>query len=156
MKPASTRKPGPERILLAFAAAGAAILTLTASECKTTTSFPEYVKEICSDDKDNDEDGRIDCKDSDCSGECNVSVTIDDFSKPVLVDSFQLTGTQSRATSVVVNISPTGVGGSATLENGTWKRSLSGLTADTTYTLKVIAANGEIKDTATTTFERKH
>lgn len=156
MKPASARKPGPERILLAIAAAGAAILTLTASECKTTTSFPEFIPEICSDDKDNDEDGRVDCKDSDCSGECKVSVTIDDFSKPVLVDSFQLTGTQIRASSVVVNISPTGVGGSATLESGTWKRAVIGISKDTTYTLKVIAANGEIKDTAITTFERKH
>jgi hypothetical protein len=155
MNPASAPKPGTRRILLALAAAGAAVLTLTASDCQTKTAFEEFVPEICTDNTDNDGDRLIDCKDSDCSGECKVTVNIDDFSKPIKADSLLLTGTQTNASTVVVNIAPQGVGGTATLETGIWKRTLTGMSKDTTYTLTVIAANGDFKDTAITTFERK-
>ena len=156
MKTASARKPGPERILSVLAIAGAALFALTASKCETRTTFPEYQTEICTDNLDNDDDGKLDCKDPDCANDCRVTVTINEFAKPVHSDTIELSGTQAKAASVVVNVTAPGIGGSATVETGTWKRQITGLAADTTYTVTVIAVNGDFKDTAATTFDRKH
>lgn len=155
MKSAAARKPGQQRLLSALALTGAAAFVLTAAKCENRTTFPEFLPEMCTDKLDNDEDGKVDCKDTDCADECRVTVTINEFAKPVKVDTLEVSGNQTNAASVVVNLTAPGVGGTATVEAGTWKRSLV-ITTDTTYTLTVIATNGDIKDTATTTFDRKH
>ncbi len=143
------------RILLGLAAASAALFALTASKCDSSTAFVPFVAEICTDNQDNDEDGFIDCKDSDCDRACELTVTINDFSKPVTRDTLPLSGTHAHATSVVVSVTPSGTGGTAVLAGDTWSLSVTNLSARTTYTLMAVATDAQDRhDTATTTFLR--
>lgn len=155
MKPLPSRKPGSHRLPAMLAAACAAVLVFSASKCATTT-FPAYVTELCANNVDDDEDGKVDCKDNECSDSCRIHVEINPIPQPVKVDTFEISGTQANATSILVNIAPIGDAGAATLEAGTWKRVLAGIKTDTTYTVTVIASKGDLRDTATTTFVRKH
>ena len=62
----------PNPFLMALAASGL-LMALMASKCET--EFIPYVKEECGDTQDNDADGDVDCKDSDCAVACAVEAT---------------------------------------------------------------------------------
>ena len=86
------------RLLTTLAGGTAVLFALTAYKCQSTTEFPAFVPEICTDDQDNDSDGKKDCEDSDCDLVCSVSLTINAVSPTLNVDSLTLSGTVSNAT----------------------------------------------------------
>lgn len=133
-----------EKSLLTLAGGAALLFALSASKCETETTFPGYVAEICTDKIDNDEDGRIDCQDSDCRDECAVKVTILPPAAPITVDSLTISGTHFNASTITVSITPSGLAGAASpLADGTWKAHLSSLTARTAYTVIAVGADAQ-------------
>ena len=145
------------RIAAGLAAAGALVLTLTASKCEENTTFPGFVAEICNDNIDNNSDGKIDCADPTCSGSaaCTVSLSIDVLPGVITKDTLVLTGHQTNASSVaVVSVTPAGTPAAATITGDTWSAMLTNLTQRTTYTVIVVGSKGELRDTAQTTFVR--
>ena len=144
-----------KRIAAWMAAAGAAVLVLTASKCEEATTFPSFTKEICADQADNDGDGKIDCADSDCDSSCAVSITIDQLPGVVPADSLELKGHHTRATSIaVISLTPAGNYGTAVITGDTWMVRLSQLGQTTAYTVRVVASNGTRADTAEAHFTR--
>jgi hypothetical protein len=137
--------------------AGALALVFVLSASKCVTDFPPYVQEICTDNLDNDGDGLIDCKDSDCNLECQVNVTVATVPSPIATDSITLTGTQFNASSINVSIVPSGLPGVAVITGGAWQAKVTGLLDAVTYTVMVIAQDANNKmDTAITSFERRN
>lgn len=138
------------------AAAGSLCLVLTASKCEQHTTFPGYVAEICNDKIDNDEDGKTDCEDSDCAADCAVHVTINPIASPIATDTLTLTGHQTHATSIAINLAPSGLPGTVTLDpaSDNWSAKLTNLSQNAVYNITAIASNGDIRDTATASFTR--
>jgi hypothetical protein len=142
---------------LATLAGAAAILTaLTASKCEQNTEIIPFVAEICADKLDNDEDGRTDCRDSDCDLACEVEVGFVATPATITSDSLTLRGSHANASGIAVSITPSGTSpGNATLTGNDWEARFIGLSQRTAYIVTAIASdeNGR-KDTATTTFQR--
>ena len=143
------------RIASGLAAAGAAIFVLTASKCESQTTFPAYVAEICTDNIDNDGDGKTDCQDTDCAGACAIEVTINPIASPVRADTLAISGSQANAMQVtIVSVSPNGTPGAVTLNGKAWTATLGNLTQRAEYTITVVGSNGSLRDTVTATFTR--
>jgi hypothetical protein len=145
------------RASASLAAAGALVLVLTASKCGEETTFPAFVAEICSDNIDNNSDGKIDCADPSCGGTaaCTVSLSFDVLPGVITKDTLVLTGHQTNATSVaVLSVTPAGNSSPATITGETWSATLTNLTQRTTYTVTVVGSKGELRDTVHTTFIR--
>jgi hypothetical protein len=151
--------PFANRALLTLAGGTAALLSLTAYTCSSTTEFPPYVAEICTDNQDNDADGKTDCADSDCDNACTVTLTIAAVPALLNQDSLTLTGTVSNATAVAVSISPSGTvqnAGQATVTGANWSAKITNLAQRTVYTVTAKAVDQSNRtDTATASFERK-
>ncbi len=144
------------RTLATIAAAATILTALTASKCVQKTEIVPFVAEICTDKVDNDEDGRTDCRDSDCDLVCEVEVSISATPTILTSDSLTLNGSHANASSIAVTITPSGTSpGNATLTGNDWEARFTGLDEPTTYVVTVIASDeNERKDTATVTFER--
>lgn len=131
-----------------------ALLALMAAKCEQVTEFPPYVQETCSDKADNDDDGKIDCDDSDCKLECAVKVVMFTPSN-TSSDSVTVSGTHTNASSVSLTVSPSGNGGSATLSGGSWSFSIKNLSQTGLHTVTATATSADgLKDTAVATFTR--
>jgi len=138
-----------------FAGAFALLFIVSASECHNQTEFVPFVAENCSDNIDNDNDGLIDCKDSDCAKECKIHVTIDSIVSPNKNDSIAISGTQFHATHITISLSPTAVAGLPIITGNKWQCQLSKLTNLATYTVMAIGTDPlNNADTARTTFQR--
>lgn len=149
-------KPAPHPRLLALLAAAGIAFALMAAKCETTTDFPPFVQEICTDNVDNDEDNDVDCRDSDCSQECAVEVVIFQPAATKL-DSLRISGTHVNAATISVAVTPAGDGGQATLHTDgiTWDVLLTNLQQPITYTVTATATSAKnIKDTAVVSFQR--
>jgi|SRR5690606_12612386 len=134
----------PEKFILTLAGGAALFFALSASKCETETTFPGYVTEICTDKIDNDEDGRVDCQDSDCAEACAVKVAILPPVAPLAGDTLTLTGTHLNASTISVTVTPSGLAGAVNaLADGTWKAPLTSLTERTTYTVIAVAADAQ-------------
>ena len=148
------------RLLTTLAGGTAVLFALSASKCHNTTDFPPFVQEICTDNLDNDSDGKKDCLDSDCNLECTVEVTINAVSPTLNFDSLTLTGTVTNATGVAVSIDPTALvenSGQATVTGSAWKAKITGMTATGVYTVTAKAVGqSDRSDTAKASFERKN
>jgi hypothetical protein len=129
---------------------------LTAAKCQTETVFVDFVKEVCTDGKDNDEDGKADCDDADCASECAVEVTL---SAPAFtsVDSLRIGGTHRNATSISVTVSTGGgQGGTVTPTDGNWSYKITGITSNGSHTVTATATSAKgLRDTAVATFEKR-
>jgi hypothetical protein len=147
------------QFLLSLAGAAAVLFALSASKCDSTTDFPPFVAEICTDKIDNDSDGHADCADSDCDNVCTVNVTINSIPPSITVDTLNIAGTVTNATAVSVTVVPSGAvanSGQAVVTGGNWTATLIQLSGLKTYTIKAVAADANHRaDTATATFERK-
>jgi hypothetical protein len=148
--------------LFLLAGALGLVFVLTASKCESTTEFPGYKPEICSDNIDNDEDRLTDCLDPDCKGSCAAIVTIDSIASPTSTDTIKVTGSQTNAISVTVSVTPSGVGGLATPHGGkwegqgTWEVKLTQIINPGVYTVTAMAKDkGTGSSSATATFTRK-
>lgn len=131
-----------------------ALLALTAAKCQQATEFPPYVQETCSDKADNDDDGKIDCDDTDCRLECAVKVVLFTPSNTTS-DSVAVSGTHTNASSISVTVSPSGNGGSATLSGGSWSFTIRNLSQTGLHSVTATATSAEgLKDTAVATFNR--
>lgn len=148
------------RLLTTLAGGTAVLFALTAYKCQSTTDFPAFVPEICTDDLDNDSDGKKDCQDSDCDLACTVTLTINAVSPTLNVDSLTLTGSVINATGVAISVNPSAIvqnSGQATVTGTTWLARISGLTATGNYTVTARAVGqGDRSDTAVVVFERKN
>jgi hypothetical protein len=148
------------RLLTTLAGGTAVLFALTAYKCQTTTDFPAFVPEICTDKQDNDSDGKIDCLDSDCELACTVSLTINSVSPTITVDSLTLSGTVINATGVAVSISPDGDvanSGQATVTGDAWQIRITGISDVGIYTITAKATGQSDRgDTASVTVERKN
>lgn len=145
------------RAAASLAAAGALVLVLTASKCEEETTFPAYIAEICTDNIDNNNDGKIDCLDPSCSGTaaCTVTLSFDVLPGVITKDTLVLTGHQTNATAVaVLSVSPVGIASPATISGDAWSATLTNLTQNGTYTVSVVGSKGELRDTINTTFVR--
>ena len=152
--------PMKARRLFTTLAGGTAVLfALTAYKCQSTTEFPPFVAEICTDTQDNDTDGKVDCADSDCDLVCEVKLTINAVSLTLNVDSLTLSGSVTNATGVAISTNPTANvqnSGQATVTGTTWKATITGISTKGQYTVTARAVGqGDHSDTATVTFERK-
>jgi hypothetical protein len=130
------------RFLLPFFGGLGAYFVLTASQCRTSTEFVDFTPEVCGDRLDNDNDGRIDCKDSDCAEKCDLDVFLFPVSSPIDVDSVKVSGTHRNASLLTFTVEPAGEGGSLKPTGPTWEfwvRKL--ILPDTTYTITVIASD---------------
>lgn len=130
----------------------------TASKCTQETRFLEVKNEICSDKQDNDDDGKVDCKDEDCASDCKIELTVDVFSNPINTDSLLLSGSYRNATSIAITVSPPDfVGGSAKLENFKWSYLLKSIPPGSkSFTLTITAQNEEgNRETRTEKLERR-
>jgi hypothetical protein len=148
------------RLFTTLAGGTAVLFALSASKCQTATDFPAFVQEICTDDLDNDSDGKKDCLDSDCDPACAVTLTINALSPTLSVDSLTLTGSVTNATGVAISINPAAQvdnSGQATVTGSTWKASITGMATPGVYTVTALAAGqGGRADTAIASFERKN
>jgi hypothetical protein len=146
-------------ILLSLAGATAILFALSASKCETTTDFPPFVAEICTDKVDNDSDGQADCADADCDNLCAVNVTINPLTPSITVDTMNIAGTVSNATAVAITVGPIGSvanSGQAVVTGSNWTATLIQLTDKRIYTVKAVAADANNRaDTAVATFERR-
>lgn len=146
------------RLLTTLAGGSAIAFALTASKCQSTTDFPAFVPEICTDDVDNDSDGKKDCLDSDCDLSCAVDVAIGAVPTTLIVDSLTLSGTVTNATGVAVSVNPVAQvenSGQATVTGSTWKVRISGLNTKGIYTVTARAVGqGDRSDTAMVVFQR--
>jgi hypothetical protein len=152
-------RPSGPRLAAYMAAAGAMYFALTASKCRQSTEFVQFIAETgadkCLDKLDNDSDGKIDCDDSDCDAVCAVEVTIDAVPPVINVDTLVLSGQQHNASSVtILSVLPSGKGSAPVLSGETWTSHLSELSARTGYTVTVVGSNGNRRDTASITFTR--
>lgn len=146
---------------IAFAtglSAAALGLVLTGSKCSQTTEFVPFVAETgdkCLDKADNDEDGKVDCADSDCDLMCEVTVNIDPVPARITSDTLHLKGTQHNAKSVTItSLTPSGNAGTVSLNGENWSADLTNLGSKTEYRVIVVGSNGDRKDADTATFTR--
>ena len=138
-------------------AALAAIFALTGSKCESTTDFPPYAKELCTDKIDNDQDSLVDCKDPDCAAACMLVVTLNSLPDTVSTTTLALSGTQANAQSITLSISTSGSAGPATLDGSAWSATLSQLQGEGKYTVTLIAKGfNDSSQTLTQSFERKN
>jgi hypothetical protein len=138
------------RALFPVSGAAALLTLLCASKCEHATEIVPYVKEICNDTQDNDADGKTDCQDSDCDGECLVSVTINPIAPIANMDTATISGAHFKAVGISVTVSPSGIGGSAVITGDTWTASITQLLEAREYTITAIAADAQGReDTAT-------
>ncbi|MDQ3002739.1 MAG: hypothetical protein M3Y08_15935 [Fibrobacterota bacterium] len=144
------------RTLATIAGAAAILTVLTASKCEQTTKIVPFVAENCTDILDNDEDGRADCRDSDCNNVCEVEITIGATPATLTSDSLTIEGSHVNASSIAVTITPNGTSpGNATFTGATWEARFIGLSLRATYVVTAIASDDSgRKDTATVTFQR--
>lgn len=149
--------PTPARKSLLPLGLLAAALALTAAQCEHKIDFPGFVAENCSDNVDNDEDGKADCNDTDCEEDCRVEVTIDQPTATITTDSLRLTGTHFNATTVAVSMSPGGTGGNAQKVGGDrWEYLVTNIGTSGTYKATVVASGaGTRRDTAVVTFQKQ-
>lgn len=114
--------------------------------------------EICTDNQDNDTDGKIDCADADCDLACEVILTINPIARTIVQDTLVITGTVTNATSVAISILPSGQvenSGQATVTGDTWSAKLINLSDRTVYTVTAKAVDQNNRsDTAFVSFER--
>jgi hypothetical protein len=125
------------------------------SDCSHDFSFtPPVNREICTDGIDNDGNGRIDCRDSECLAQCRPEITIDPLPATVAADSVALAGTCLRAASIAVSSDPSGLGGQAQISGARWSFLLRNLeNGDHTVTAVVTDSTGLLRDTASAAFE---
>jgi hypothetical protein len=146
------------RLLTTLAGGSALAFALTASKCQSTTEFPAFVPEICTDSQDNDSDGKIDCADSDCNLVCTVTLTVDPVAPNIAQDTLTIKGKVTNATAVAVSILPSGQvenSGQATVTGGEWSARLINLTDRAVYTVTARAVDENNRsDTVTVSFER--
>ena len=146
------------RLLTTLAGGTAVLFALTAYKCQSTTEFPAFVPEICTDDQDNDSDGKKDCDDTDCDLVCSVSLTINAISPTLNVDSLTLSGTVSNATGVAISINPSAQvqnSGQATVTGSTWQARITGLSTNGQYKVTARAVGqGNRSDTGEVIFDR--
>ncbi len=108
------------RLCTGLLGAGALLLTLTASKCKQDVVFVDAQKEICTDGIDNDQNGKIDCADSECLNVCTLDLAVFPTVQ-TSVDTQTISGTHRRAASIAVNTKPDiSASGKATLTGSTW------------------------------------
>lgn len=139
-----------------IAGAFALAFVISASDCHTNTEIVPYVKEICTDNIDNDGDGLTDCKDSDCALECKVQLTLTPIPATVNTDSILISGTHSHAASIAVTVTTPGIASQPVLSGSTWQASLTRMTDNITYSVVVIATDSNSQsDTVKASFERK-
>ncbi len=139
-----------------LAGAFALAFVIAATECHTNTDFPPFVKEICTDNIDNDGDGLTDCKDSDCALECKTHVTLSPITTPITADSIAISGTQTHAASIAITVTSPGVASQPVISGSTWQANLTRLTDNIIYTVVVVATDSNrLTDTAKASFERK-
>lgn len=144
------------KFLLPLVAGFGTCFVLTASKCQTDTIFVDFTPEICGDKLDNDGDGKTDCKDSDCSNACTVTLNLFPIPSPIKNDSLTISGTQHNASSIAIQIAPDGEGGTLQPTQENWEFTLLDLSKDTTYTVTVIASDAlGNKDTATSKFTKQ-
>lgn len=133
-------------------------LVLTGSKCTQTTEFIAFAAETggqCIDKSDNDNDGKIDCADSDCDLECAVSVYIDPVPDRITADTLHLKGTQRNAKTVTItSITPSGSAGTVTLNGENWSADLTNLGSKVAYTVVVTGSNEGRTDADTAHFTR--
>lgn len=122
---------------------------LMGSECRQEVSFPEASPEVCNNLEDDDEDGRIDCADSECSLECQPSITLYPVLSPTAVDSQTIGGTRAHVQSITVSLEPPLASpGAVQMTDGAWSILLRGL-AEGSNAITVIAADSlDRRDTA--------
>jgi len=145
------------RASASLAAAGALVLVLTASKCEEETIFPGYTPEICTDNLDNNNDGKIDCADPSCGGTaaCTVTLSFDVLPGIITKDTLVLTGHQTNATAVaVLSVIPAGTAAPGTITGDAWSAMLTNLSQKGNYTVTVVGSKGELRDTISTTFIR--
>lgn len=115
------------RFLSALLIGFALVFILAAAECTQETTFIDAQEEICGDGTDNDGDGRIDCKDSECELQCRLELTVN----PTLTtshDTQTVSGTHRNANRIVIEVQPSNSnGGTATLAANTWSFKVVGL-----------------------------
>jgi hypothetical protein len=133
---------------------------LTASECRNDVIITDPVNnEICNNGIDDDGNGLTDCRDAACFATCTPALTVNPFASPVTSDTLTLSGTQQRAVTVTVSISPasSGLGGSAVLSGSNWSLQLHNLVNGTvTATAVGTDSTGALRDTVATTFDVAH
>jgi hypothetical protein len=140
------KKATPLLVLCGLLALG---FVLTASKCDNIIDFPGVKPEICDDKIDNDSDGAIDCKDSECAASCRVSITLDDIG-PIDHDTVRIGGTVENQTSIEIQVRKTGTADPAVVDGLSWHSTLRQLSgAGTTWNVTVIATGLQGKDTAT-------
>lgn len=144
--------------LTLFGLAGVGALALFATRCETSTEFPAYVPEICTDNIDNNGDGLIDCADPECAGNsaCVLDLVITAPPATIAVDTLQLTGTvQNTSGPVTVAVRPSGLVDTPVMTGDSWSVVLRDLSARQAYTVTVIATGKQGQhDTASATFTR--
>jgi hypothetical protein len=135
--------------LISFLFPAAMGLALMGAKCEQEISFPETHPEICSNQLDDDEDGKVDCSDSDCREACRPSVTLDPPFSPTYSDSQTLSGTQSHVRLISVStVPPLEISNSVTLTANGWKVLLQGMEVGT-YALTIIGTDSlDSRDTA--------
>lgn len=117
---------------------GAALLALIpawasmGAEC--THTIEPFQKEICNDNIDNNNDGKMDCRDRSCQAECTVSFTVD----PV--------DTVSTDNQVVLSGKAVNIGSVLAEANG---RDYGGIVSDSTWTATVPLISGRNQITLT-------
>lgn len=128
------------RTLTALTACACLGWVLMAAKCDQTTTFIAAQNEICTDGKDNDEDGRVDCRDSECAVQCALELTI----RPTLNtphDTQTVSGTHKNANRIVIDVQPSSdKGGTATLSGTDWSFKVTGLQVGDN-TLTVVASD---------------
>lgn len=147
----------PFSALITVLGSAGILFALVAAQCDSNLEFPPYVQEICTDNIDNDEDGKTDCDDSDCSVVCGVKVEV--FTPPdVGADSsVKLTGTHENASTISVSVTPNGTGGAATITGASWEFTVRNISTPGIHTATILATSAKGRtDTATTTFQKRN
>ena len=104
------------------------VSTLWFNACENDFSFtPPPGSEICGDGLDNDNNGLTDCRDPDCASVCRPQITLSALPDTIAVDSVRISGTHLRANSILVSVSPAGLGGQAALSGFNWSFTVKGL-----------------------------
>src|SRR6185295_14028055 len=129
----------------------------TASECRNDlTILPKVDPEICGDGLDNDNNGKIDCRDDECVNVCRPDLTVTDPGQTIRADSLELTGTCTHAASITVSLEPplSGNPGGMVISETAWSVMLRNLqNGHITATAVAVDSTGHLRDTATTSFD---
>lgn len=144
----------PASLPLVLLGGAALLFALVAAKCESHTEFPGFVDENCIDGVDNDEDGQKDCVDVDCAVACAVEVFIT-APAPAVADSLKISGTHRNATSISIQVTPSGAGGAANIVGESWDFMIKGISGTGIHTITATATSAKgLKDTDSATFQR--